>query len=55
MIGDTRFDASGARKAGTNFIGVLYGFGTKEEMIRENGKLFSETVEGLGELLIDKT
>jgi phosphoglycolate phosphatase len=55
MIGDTKYDASGARKAGTNFIGVLYGFGTKEEMIRENGKLFSETVEGLGELLIDKT
>lgn len=52
MIGDTKFDASGARKAGTNFLGVLYGFGTREEMEREGGKQFTESVEGLGRILL---
>ena len=29
MIGDTRYDAQGARKAGVDFIGVLFGYGTQ--------------------------
>ena len=32
MIGDTKFDAEGASKIGCDFIGALYGYGTKEEM-----------------------
>lgn len=32
MIGDTKFDAEGARLAGTDFIGMLHGYGTREEM-----------------------
>ena len=32
MIGDTRFDAEGAQLAGTDFLGALYGYGTREEM-----------------------
>lgn len=32
MIGDTKFDAEGAAKVGCDFIGALYGYGTKEEM-----------------------
>ena len=32
MIGDTRFDAEGAFMAKTDFIGCLYGYGTREEM-----------------------
>ncbi len=35
MIGDTHFDAHGAKHANTNFIGVLYGYGTREEMEQE--------------------
>ena len=34
MIGDTRFDAEGAFMAKTDFIGCLYGYGTREEMER---------------------
>lgn len=33
MIGDTKFDADGANLAGTAFIGVLHGYGTREEML----------------------
>ena len=54
MIGDTKYDAAGARKAGVDFVGVLYGFGTEEEMRREGGKIFSPTVEGLYGRLLDK-
>lgn len=32
MIGDTRYDADGAAKTGCDFIGCLFGYGTKEEM-----------------------
>ena len=54
MIGDTRYDTAGARKAGVDFIGVLYGFGTREEMRREGGTVFARTVESLYAKLLDK-
>lgn len=52
MIGDTHFDATGARQAGTNFIGALYGFGAKEEMEREGATVFARDVPELGKLLL---
>lgn len=32
LIGDTRFDAAGAKAVGMDCIGVTYGFGTEEEL-----------------------
>ncbi len=32
MIGDTKYDADGAAKVDCDFIGCLFGYGTKEEM-----------------------
>lgn len=32
MIGDTGFDAEGASNAGVDFIGCLFGYGTKDDM-----------------------
>lgn len=55
MIGDTKFDAAGAREAGTDFVGVLYGFGTEDEMRREGGGKFARNPADLKGLLIDKT
>lgn len=52
MIGDTHFDAHGAKKANTNFIGVLYGYGTREEMEQEGATQFAETVAELHKLLL---
>ena len=40
MIGDTRFDAEGAFAVKTDFIGCLYGYGTRREM----EKYFPNTV-----------
>lgn len=52
MIGDTRFDAAGARESGTNFIGVLFGFGSKKEMVDEGGKNFAKDLNELKSLLL---
>jgi phosphoglycolate phosphatase len=54
MIGDTKFDAAGARNAGTGFLGVLYGFGTEEEMRREGAQHFAHTPAEIAHLLVDK-
>lgn len=54
MIGDTKYDASGARKAGTDFVGALYGFGTREELEREGCLKFAASVGELRKFLIDK-
>lgn len=54
MIGDTKFDASGARKSGTHFLGALYGFGTEEEMRREGAKHFVRKPADIARLLLDK-
>ncbi len=32
MLGDTKYDAEGAAAVGMDFIGCLYGYGTREEM-----------------------
>ena len=52
MIGDTHFDAHGAKHANTNFIGVLYGYGTREEMEREGATQFVETAKDLQSILL---
>ena len=52
MIGDTRFDAAGARDAGVPFLGVLYGYGTRAEMEREGARRFVQTVAELRAALL---
>ncbi len=47
MVGDTHFDAHGAKQAGTHFIGVLYGYGTRREMEQEGAAQFVSTVKEL--------
>jgi phosphoglycolate phosphatase len=55
MVGDTRYDAEGARLAGTAFIGVLYGTDTRAEIAAAGGSVFARTVRELSALLIDKS
>lgn len=52
MIGDTVYDTRGAKGAGTNFIGVLYGFGTKEDMQAQGGEVFARDIDELRSLLL---
>lgn len=52
MVGDTHFDIEGAVGAGTDFIGVLFGYGTREEMEEQGGKKFVGNVAELRSLLL---
>ena len=46
MVGDTKFDIIGANKFGMDSAGVLFGYGTKEELEKENATyICKDTVE----------
>ena len=47
MLGDSRFDAAGARLCGIDFIGVSYGYGSVEEMKREGAIAIADSPEEL--------
>lgn len=47
MIGDRHFDMEGAKAAGVNAIGVLYGYGTEEELCRAGADAVCEQVVDL--------
>ncbi|HOQ75704.1 MAG TPA: HAD hydrolase-like protein [Thermoclostridium sp.] len=52
LVGDTRFDIVGAREVGIDSIAVLYGYGTIDDLQRENPTCIVKTVEDLGRLLM---
>ena len=51
MVGDTKFDVIGANKFGMDSIGVLFGYGSQEEMEAEGVTYICETAEDLRNLL----
>ncbi len=51
-IGDRKYDAQAARALGTDFIGVLYGYGSREEMEREGASRFAEDTAALESMLL---
>lgn len=51
MLGDTWFDAQGARLCGVDFIGVEYGYGAIEAMREQGAKSFARTPPELLSLL----
>lgn len=51
LVGDTRFDAEGANKIGIDCVGVLYGFGTFEELEAEGVRMIAATVEEIYDFL----
>lgn len=52
MIGDTKYDAIGARDAGFDCIGVLYGYGKKEDFESLCVKKLAATVKELKGILL---
>lgn len=52
MIGDTKFDAKGAKHCGVDFIGVTYGYGTLEDMVNEGAEVFAQTPHDLHKYLL---
>ncbi len=47
MVGDREHDIFGAKAAGIRSIGVLYGYGTREELEKAGADAIAETVEDL--------
>lgn len=52
MVGDTKYDMQGAKQCGIEGLGVLYGFGTKEELEEAGAALLAETPIQMAELLL---
>lgn len=51
LIGDTKFDAEGAKITNIDFVGALYGYGVKTEMEKENGKNFANSPEDIRQFI----
>ncbi len=52
MVGDRKHDVIGAKESRIESIGVLYGYGSYEELHKAGATLIVETVEELGKALI---
>lgn len=49
MVGDRKFDVEGAKKAGFACLGVLYGYGSEEELREAGAAALAATVEEMKE------
>ena len=54
MLGDTVFDAKGARQEGRDCICVLYGFGKKDELLSAGAGRVAESVSELRKFLLEE-
>ena len=52
MIGDRKHDILGAKEVGMDSIGVLYGYGSREELTEAGAGYIAETVEALEDYLL---
>lgn len=52
MVGDRLYDVLGAKEHGMDCIGVLYGYGSRQELEEAGAAALAESVEQLGELLL---
>ncbi|MDW7671966.1 MAG: HAD family hydrolase [Bacillota bacterium] len=53
MVGDRSHDVIGAKSHGLHFIGVLYGYGTRKELIDSGAEQVAENVAELKQFLLD--
>ncbi len=53
MVGDRRFDGEGARANGIDFVGALYGYGTRRELEEAGAAAVCERVGDLAEFLLE--
>ncbi len=52
MVGDRKFDVIGAKKCGLSCMGVLYGFGDREELSGAGAAYIAETVEDMAQMIL---
>ncbi|MBR0364215.1 MAG: HAD hydrolase-like protein [Clostridia bacterium] len=54
MIGDRHFDMEGAKAAGVSAVGVLYGYGTEEELCKAGADAICDQVADLRGFLLQR-
>lgn len=52
MVGDRAQDARGAQAASVGFVGVTYGYGSREELLSAGATTVVDTVDELGRVLL---
>ena len=52
MIGDRKYDMEGAKDVGIKAVGVLFGYGTREELESTGADIIAETVKDLETILL---
>ena len=52
MVGDRKYDVLGAKSAGLKSVGVLYGYGSREEMNVSAPDFIAESIAELGKILL---
>lgn len=52
MVGDRKYDVLGAAKCGLKCMGVLYGFGDREELEAAGAAYIAETVEDMARIIV---
>lgn len=52
MVGDRRHDVAGAKENGLPCVGVLYGYGSREELEQAGAEVIAEDLEALRECLL---
>lgn len=51
MIGDRKYDVIGAKEVGVDAVGVLYGYGNRQELLEAGADYLAENVEKLRKLI----
>jgi phosphoglycolate phosphatase len=54
MAGDRDYDIKGAKKAGLSSIGVLYGYGSRDELERAGADFIAEKVSDIGKVILEE-
>lgn len=51
MVGDRRFDTEGAKKSGIRSIGVLYGYGSRDELISSGADYLAKNADEIRNII----
>ena len=52
IIGDRKFDISGAKECGIDSIGITFGYGTTEEITEHNPTYICNSIEEIRKILL---
>ncbi len=51
MVGDTKYDIEGAREVGVKSLGVLYGYGSRDDLVRYGADYLARSVDEIYKIL----